>query len=228
METEWPWSELPSWGGAGADRGRQAGDASSGSAYPVRSQGGGRRGSHPLSERPMPPSTLRFFDDEAFTKLAQATPQGLATDIGLDSSLDFNGLCVVERLGGHERLSRCRITRRVRRRGLASPPGLYVLETHEPWRVGGVAAAVTVDGAGFDRATDCLGGDPNSGGGGGEGCPWRSSGIRSFVAGLVIHVLISALLPRRLGFGGFSHWIIIRSRPRASKHPAIPRTPTLQ
>ncbi len=157
----------------------------------------------------MPPSTLRFFDDEAFTKLAQATPQGLATDIGLDSSLDFNGLCVVDRLGGHERLSRCRITGRVWPRGLASPPGLYVLETHEPWRVGGVAAAVTVDGAGFDRATDCLGGDPNSGGGGGEGCPRRSSGIWSFVAGLVIHVLISALLPWRTEFGGFDHWIII-------------------
>jgi len=141
---------------------------------------------------------LRFFDDEAFAKLAQATPQRLACNIGLDISLDFNGLWLVDRLGGHDRLSGCRISGRVRSRGPGSPSGLYVFETHEPWRVGGVAAAVTVDGAGLYGATDCLGGDPDGGGGGGEGCPRRSSGIRTFVAGLMIHVLISALLPWRI------------------------------
>jgi len=140
---------------------------------------------------------LRFFDDEAFTKLAQPTPQRLASDIGLDISLDFNGLRLVERLGAHDRLSGYRITGRVPRRDLASPPGLYVLETHQPWRVGGVAASMTVDGAGFDCATDCLGGHPNGGGGDGEGCPRRPCGIWTFGAGLVINVLIAALLPWR-------------------------------
>ena len=118
---------------------------------------GGAAGFSPLSAWPLPPSTLRFLDDEAFTKLAQATPQRLASDIGLDISLDFNGLRLVARLGAHDRLSRYRITGRLWRRDLASPPGLYVLETHEPRRVGGVAASMTVDDAGFDRATDCLG-----------------------------------------------------------------------
>ncbi len=118
---------------------------------------GGAAGFSPLSAWPLPPSTLRFFYDEAFTKLAQATPQRLASDIGLDISLDFNGLRLVARLGAHDRLSRYRITGRLWRRDLASPPGLYVLETHEPRRVGGVAASMTVDDAGFDRATDCLG-----------------------------------------------------------------------
>ncbi len=159
---------------------------------------GARARFNPLSATPLPPSTLRFFDYEAFSKLAQATPQRLGCNIGLDISLDFNGLCLVERLGGHDRLSRCRISGGVWRWGVGSPPGLYVLETHEPWRVGGVAAAMTVDGAGLDGATDCLGGDPDGGGGGGEGCPRRSSGIWTFVAGLMIHVLISALLPWRI------------------------------
>jgi hypothetical protein len=152
---------------------------------------------------------LRFFDDEAFTKLAQATPQRLASDIGLDISLDFNSLRLVERLGAHDRLSGWRITGRVPRRNLTSPPGLYVLETHEPRRVGGVAAPMTVDGAGFDCATDCLGGHPSGGGGDGEGCPWRSCGIWTFGAGSVIHVLIAALLAWRAEFGGVDHWIII-------------------
>ena len=151
---------------------------------------------------------------------------GWASDIGLDIRLDFNGLRLVERLGAHDRLSRCRFTGRVPRRDLASPPGLCVLETHEPWRVGGVAASMTVDGAGFDRATDCLGGHPNSRGGDGEGCPRRSCGIWTFGAGLVIHVLIAALLPWRTEFGGFDHWIIIAL---VFQHPSIQRsqeTPT--
>jgi len=166
---------------------------------------------------------LRFFDDEAFTKLAQTTPQGLASDIGLDISLDFNGLSLVERLGGHERLSRCRITGGVRRTGLASPPGLYVLETHQPWRVGGVAAAMTVDGAGFDSATDCLGETPTV-----EAAARVAHGdpVASGLSALDwIHVLISALLPRRIECGGFNHGTIIRCGPRASKHPAIPKNP---
>ena len=71
---------------------------------------GGAAGLSPLSAWPLPPSTLRFFDDEAFTKLAQATPQRLGSDVGLDVSLDFNGLRLVARLGAHDRLSRCRIT----------------------------------------------------------------------------------------------------------------------
>jgi len=65
---------------------------------------------NPLSATPLPPSTLRFFDDEAFAKLAQATPQRLASDIGLDIRLDFTGLRLVERLGIYDRLSRCRIS----------------------------------------------------------------------------------------------------------------------
>ncbi len=67
-------------------------------------------GFSPLSAWPLPPSTLRLLDDEAFTKLAQATPQRLSNDIGLDISLDFNSLRLVDRLGAHDRLSRCRIT----------------------------------------------------------------------------------------------------------------------
>ncbi len=170
---------------------------------------GGVAGFGPLSAWPLPPSTLRFFDDEAFTKLAQATPQRLGSDVGLDVSLDWNGLRLVARLGAHDRLSRCRIPGRLSHRDLASPPGLHVLETHEPWRVGGVAASMTVDGAGFDCATDCLGGHPNGGGGDGESCPRRSCGIWPFGAGLVIHFRIAALLSWRTEFGGLDHWIII-------------------
>ncbi len=184
---------------------------------------GGTAGFSPLSASPLPPSTLRFFNDEAFTKLARAAPQRLASDIGLDIWLDFNGLRVVERFGAHCRLSRCRITRRVPRRNLASPPGLYVLETHEPWRVGGVAASMTVDGAGFDCATDCLGGHPNGGGGSGEGCPSRSCGIWTFGAELVIHLLIAALLSLRTEFGGFDHWTIIAL---VFRHPSTQRSQT--